>query len=240
MSTTADERRERVITIMDEARSQWMASALPGLRTPFPVYARPFADRVLALLEGERGEPRELLCMVCNHDYPVWFAPSDLWNRVVRTPAGSDRWPFLCPTCFGMKANEAGVGAVFVLQEAEPRVYATSDTPRVLSKSEGISTGHVYEDGDDCAQCGEPRVCRPVDVRTVRGPSESEGDGHYVDPNEDLHEDELLEVAEDIFGEMRDKGDYFPRDGYVVEPGQVIDAIKRARSRLSSVREGNA
>jgi hypothetical protein len=65
---------------------------------------------------GGTGDARELLCQVCNREYPVWFAPNELWNAVVRLSDGSDRWPFLCPTCFGMKAVEAGVGTTFVLR----------------------------------------------------------------------------------------------------------------------------
>lgn len=65
-----------------------------------------------------RNQPRELLCMVCRRDHPVWFAPNDLWNRVMRCPDGSDRFPFVCPTCFARMASDAGVADAFELRVA--------------------------------------------------------------------------------------------------------------------------
>lgn len=206
-------REERRPILVSEFRGQ---IAKGKRRGGFIALSHGLADALLALLEGERGEPVAW----------AWRIPG---GSVIGAQPTQD-----------LASIEADRARDLLRANIEVVPLYAAPVARVPSKSEGISTGHVYEDGDDdCVQCGEPRVCRPVEVRTVRGPSESEGDGHYVDPNEDLHEDELLEVAEDIFGEMRDKGDYFPRDGYVVEPGQVIDAIKRARSRLSSVREGS-
>jgi hypothetical protein len=79
--------------------------------------------------------------MICDRDYPVWFAPNDLWNRVVRLPDGSDRWPFLCPTCFGMKAVEVGVDTPFILAGGQvavgSRAYAeilTAELARLRRK----------------------------------------------------------------------------------------------------------
>lgn len=74
-------------------------------------------NRIVAVIQGEVPEPRELLCMVCWSEYPVWYAPSPLWNQVVRRPDGSDEWEFLCPTCFARIAVERGVDACFVLSE---------------------------------------------------------------------------------------------------------------------------
>lgn len=55
-------------------------------------------------------EPRELLCMVCNRDYPVWYTPNSIWNKVMRpTPDASDELPFICPTCFAMLAEQRGI-----------------------------------------------------------------------------------------------------------------------------------
>lgn len=59
--------------------------------------------------------PRELLCMICDSEYPVWSAPNDLWNRVIRRPDGSDEWDFLCPGCFTRVAAERGVDGQFVV-----------------------------------------------------------------------------------------------------------------------------
>lgn len=88
------------------------------------------------------AEPRELLCMVCDRDYPTWYAPNWLWNKVMRLPDGSDRFPFVCPTCFALKAIQAGVDVVFELRPA----------PVVIE-------GQVFEDGIICGcdcGCGTP------------------------------------------------------------------------------------
>lgn len=56
-----------------------------------------------------KDELREGLCMKCNQEYPVWFAPNELWNPVMRNADGSDRYPFICPTCFAMEAELRGI-----------------------------------------------------------------------------------------------------------------------------------
>lgn len=76
---------------------------------------RSIASEVLRKGSGRRQEPRELLCMICWDEYPVWYAPDTLWNRVVRRPDGSDEWDYLCPACFARVAVERGVDARFVL-----------------------------------------------------------------------------------------------------------------------------
>lgn len=54
------------------------------------------------------GTAREGLCQVCDRDYPVWFAPNPLWNRVMRdgVRAKGDMYAFICPTCFANIADE--------------------------------------------------------------------------------------------------------------------------------------
>ena len=53
--------------------------------------------------------PRELLCEDCNREYVVWFAANDLWNRVVRAKYTDRPEPFLCPTCFTLRCDGAGI-----------------------------------------------------------------------------------------------------------------------------------
>lgn len=65
--------------------------------------------------------PRELLCMVCGSEYPVWFAPNDVWNPVMRRADGSDEVPFICPTCFALAAAAKGELSAFVLSIEQPR-----------------------------------------------------------------------------------------------------------------------
>ena len=49
---------------------------------------------------------RELLCQQCNKDYPVWFAPNELWNAVTDHLEEKPYIQFLCPTCFALLAEE--------------------------------------------------------------------------------------------------------------------------------------
>lgn len=44
---------------------------------------------------------RELLCQLCHKEYPIWYAPNDIWNSVMRDKGGREETPFVCPTCFG-------------------------------------------------------------------------------------------------------------------------------------------
>lgn len=83
-------------------------------------------DAARPVPSGDADPPRELLCMKCQQEYPVWFAPNNLWNRVVRRPDGSDEWPFLCPTCFATLAVERGEQERFVVSLAAP---ATPEAP---------------------------------------------------------------------------------------------------------------
>lgn len=55
------------------------------------------------------NEPRELLCQICDREYPVWFAPNKLWNAVMRNSDGTDKFQFVCPLCFALEAERAGI-----------------------------------------------------------------------------------------------------------------------------------
>lgn len=67
------------------SKHQAMAGA-PGLLICPTVEAARAKSAVLGGVEGKTGlgepELRELLCQKCGRDYPVWFAPNELWNRV--------------------------------------------------------------------------------------------------------------------------------------------------------------
>lgn len=59
-----------------------------------------------------KKEKRELLCEVCDHDYPIWYAPNPIWNKIMRWPDGreaSEKISFICPTCFVMEAERLGI-----------------------------------------------------------------------------------------------------------------------------------
>lgn len=49
----------------------------------------------------------EDICEDCNGRNVVWFAPSELWNKVVRKPDIAD--PMLCPRCFILRAENIGI-----------------------------------------------------------------------------------------------------------------------------------
>lgn len=53
-------------------------------------------------------EKRECLCEICNTDYPVWFAPNKLWNKVMRG-GEVEKYNFVCMDCFAREAEEQGI-----------------------------------------------------------------------------------------------------------------------------------
>lgn len=64
-------------------------------------------------------ERREGTCEICHRAYPVWFAPNDLWNEHIRAD-GSDKWQFLCPTCFAnVVAGKNRLPPIFQVQTAD-------------------------------------------------------------------------------------------------------------------------
>lgn len=52
----------------------------------------------------------EAFCEWCGRPNVTWFAPSLLWNRVVRKD-GEQGDPMLCPVCFIIAAEADGVDA---------------------------------------------------------------------------------------------------------------------------------
>ena len=58
--------------------------------------------------------PPESVCQDCNGPNPVWFAPNEVWNRVMGSPYG-----FVCPGCF-IARSEAG-GERFIWRVAPER-----------------------------------------------------------------------------------------------------------------------
>jgi hypothetical protein len=71
-------------------------------------------------LPDEPSGKRELLCMKCGKEHPVWYAENPVWNAVVRHADGSEEWPFLCPTCFSVLAAAHGYNGRWALLH-EPR-----------------------------------------------------------------------------------------------------------------------
>lgn len=71
------------------------------------------------ILLSEQSEIRELLCQICDRDYPVWFTDDELWNQVCRRE-NEKEIHFLCPTCFARLAERLGV--VPVSWQMTPRI----------------------------------------------------------------------------------------------------------------------
>jgi hypothetical protein len=60
-------------------------------------------------------------CHRCGGPNIIWYAPSPLWNEVMRGGdiSGRSKWSeIICPTCFCILTQEAGIGSAF-------RIYAT-------------------------------------------------------------------------------------------------------------------
>lgn len=60
-----------------------------------------------------RKAKQELLCQNCNHKHSIWYAPDDIWNKLVRHGVTiADDYQFLCPNCF-IKLYEKKLGKRF-------------------------------------------------------------------------------------------------------------------------------
>lgn len=124
----------------------------------------------------------ESLCGRCGGPNSVWAAPSPLWNAVMRggdinggpEPHGG----IVCPTCFMILAEEAGVADTWVLRATNVHTELQTVTPsgriwndaKMLwidaqpdSSGPGSNTGHghVWKRPDGVrSRCGGPRLCR--------------------------------------------------------------------------------
>lgn len=85
-------------------------------------------------------------CDDCARPNPVWFAPSDLWNYVVGGPdAAEDPGGMLCPCCFIVRAEAAGVvPSAWVLTEERPSLQddAQRETERPVR---AVDRGALYD-----------------------------------------------------------------------------------------------
>jgi hypothetical protein len=74
------------------------------------------------------GHPEDI-CHRCGGPNFTWFAPSPLWNEVMRggdINAADQFDGIVCPTCFAVMAEEAGIAQVWQLSAQE--VYCTLRT----------------------------------------------------------------------------------------------------------------
>ena len=106
--------------------------------------------------------PRELHCEDCQRDYVVWFAPNELWNRVVRSKYLATPEPFLCPTCFTVRCDATGVEyTAFELRVETP---ATSAPPSEPPHDENCD---VNDEGARVAGIRKPCNCRKAKLEEL-------------------------------------------------------------------------
>lgn len=137
----------------------------PGFYTPMDI-----APSEYDTPNTQSESPRECLCMVCSQEYPVWYAPNDLWNVVMRTPDGreaSEKVPFICPLCFTKEAERQGVHPTVWKLTAEQKGENTQgDTPPIQPDTsteadhlkafmEGLGF-HIEHFGDEVDGTAEP------------------------------------------------------------------------------------
>lgn len=63
--------------------------------------------------KNKRMVANEKSCQVCNDINPVWYAPNELWNSVVK-----NKYHFLCPNCFIKMAEHKGLEVTWKLEAA--------------------------------------------------------------------------------------------------------------------------
>lgn len=72
------------------------------------------------------GHPEDF-CHYCGRRNPIWFAPNELWNSVMRH---GGKEPIICPTCFAIRAAPEKVWILQLEPEAPSSpLPASQDTP---------------------------------------------------------------------------------------------------------------
>lgn len=74
----------------------------------------------------------EGICRRCGVLNPDWYAPSPLWNAVMRGGSIDGAWEYdelICPTCFCILANERGVAVRFRVDAPDVLVDLETVTP---------------------------------------------------------------------------------------------------------------
>ena len=138
----------------------WSLGALVGAKTRMfamasnfestgPVRDREASGTVASAVAGSHhaagqscGSHPEDVCGDCGANNPTWFAPNDLWNRVMGSPNG-----IVCPACFIERAELVGVGrsAWRVEPEALRTALAAARTASLTPIQDNINAnGGVY------------------------------------------------------------------------------------------------
>ncbi|WCB94471.1 hypothetical protein DSM104299_03208 [Baekduia alba] len=108
-----------------------------------------FGDHAAALLDEVHGrgtqpmaEHPETTCRRCGGPNVSWFAPSPLWNAVMRGGSIDGPWEFdelICPTCFCILAEERGIASTWRVHAETINVELETVTP----------TGRVWDPETD-------------------------------------------------------------------------------------------
>lgn len=117
------------------------------------------------MTEEQDNRPSEALgCELCGGPHgDKWFAPSPLWNAVMRGGSINGPWvgsELVCPSCFISKAEDMGIASGWKLTAAKVNIALENTTP----------SGRVWDDTKDlwvdpspapasgalsCPRCGE-------------------------------------------------------------------------------------
>jgi hypothetical protein len=84
-------------------------------------------------------DPDTEACRRCGAENPAWFAPSPLWNAVMRGGSINGPWEYdeiICATCFSVLAEERGVASIWKLTAERVNVPLETVTP----------TGRVWDE----------------------------------------------------------------------------------------------
>jgi hypothetical protein len=128
----------------------------------------------LAVTEGPIafGHP-EAICEDCGGANVSWFAPSPLWNQVVR-PDGEQGDPMLCPRCFALRAFRAGVDVTWKLEPTGSSLYPTEGGERAWREMwmdvavQRCATVHPSIARKPCDEC-KAYVSHPATTGTPSG-----------------------------------------------------------------------
>ena len=73
----------------------------------------------------------ESRCGRCGGPNRVWYAPSPLWNAVMRGGSinGEEEFSVVCPTCFVVLAEERGIAQTWRLDAQEVHAELELTTP---------------------------------------------------------------------------------------------------------------
>jgi len=107
----------------------------------------------------------ESTCQRCGGPNRVWYAPSPLWNEVMRGGSinGDEEYGIVCPTCFMVLAEERGIAGCWRLDARDVHVELETVTPSgrrwdVEADRWSAPDGDVGE-----CNCGGPLVHTTVD-----------------------------------------------------------------------------